>query len=337
MHPSFHPRLVNGPFDDPGLYIAFQFQNRAILFDLGDITSLSARDILKISHVFVTHTHMDHFIGFDHLLRLVLGRDKDLHFYGPSGFIANVAGKLAGYTWNLLHNYENRLTLHLHEILPRKILTTRVSLHERFQIHDTPDQRPASGAVHSEPALSVEAIRIEHDIACLGLRLKERFHVNIRKVRLEKLGLQTGPWLQRFKEALYEGQDRESEFVAGGHGASGTVRSFALGELAQKIAIITPGQKISYITDTDGSAENIDRIVEFVRDSDHLFIEAAFLDEDRRIASRKHHLTARQAGCIAGRANVRQYSLFHYSPRYQGLASQIEAEAREAYEMCKPR
>ena len=106
MRPSFLPRLINGPFDDPGLFIPLAHSRRAFMFDLGDLGALSPGDLLKVSHVFVTHTHMDHFIGFDQILRLLLGRDKELVLFGPHGFIDQVAAKLNAYTWNLVHNYE---------------------------------------------------------------------------------------------------------------------------------------------------------------------------------------------------------------------------------------
>ncbi len=94
MNPVFHPQLVNGPLGDPALYIDMKFAQRAILFDLGEIRSLTPRKILKISHVFISHTHMDHFIGFDHLLRICLGRPKVVNLYGPPNFLDQVKNKI---------------------------------------------------------------------------------------------------------------------------------------------------------------------------------------------------------------------------------------------------
>jgi ribonuclease Z len=120
MRPLFHPQLVNDPFEDPALYIDCLFERRALLFDLGDIRVLAPRKLMRLSHVFVSHAHMDHFMGFDWLLRIVLARDRDLHLFGPPGFIAQVEHKLAAYTWNLVHNYATPLTLHVTEVEPGK-------------------------------------------------------------------------------------------------------------------------------------------------------------------------------------------------------------------------
>src|SRR5215469_11397745 len=115
MRCLFEPRLVNEAFGDPGLYVDFRDERRALLLDLGDITALPPRKLMRLSHVFVTHTHMDHFAGFDHLLRVVLGRKEQIALFGGPGFIASVEHKLRAYTWNVVHRYEIPLTLDVYE------------------------------------------------------------------------------------------------------------------------------------------------------------------------------------------------------------------------------
>lgn len=332
MRPLFHPRLVNSPFNDPLLFIPFLFEKRAVLFDLGDIYSLSSRDILKISHVFVTHTHMDHFFGFDRLLRLLLGREKTIYMYGPAGFFENVEGKLSGYSWNLVKNFSNRFAFHLTEVHPDHLITKQYLCTDKFRSNLRAEEKPFVGILHEEPALCVSAVILDHGIPCLGFTIKERFHVNIKKDSLDPLGLETGPWLYKFKQALFNHQPPDSEFEADlGKGRDGK-KKFILGDLAKQIALITPGQKLTYIVDVVYNESNVSKIIKFAKDTDHLFIEASFLDKDRNIAKTKNHLTARQAGTIAARARAKQFTIFHFSPRYTGQEQALQEEAREAYE-----
>jgi len=331
MRPFFYPRLVNGPFDDPGLFIPFLLEKRAVIFDLGDIHSLPAKDILKISHIFITHTHMDHFIGFDRLLRLFLGRDKSLYLYGPQGFLKNVEGKLAGYSWNLVEHYSHRFILQVSEVHPGRLLTKEYVCQDRFLPTQKAVKKPFSGILHKEPALSVYAELLDHDIPCLGFSIKERFHINIMKDRVAELGLEVGPWLNEFKQALFNNQNPRSEFEVRCGKNLEIKKHFLLGELAKQIALITPGQKLTYIVDVAYTRSNVEKIVALAKDTDHLFIEAAFLEEDSDIALEKGHLTAWQAGRIAGKARVKQFTPFHFSPRYTGQEHLLEQEARDAY------
>src|SRR5919108_2409942 len=116
MPTLLQPRLVNDAFGDPGLYVDFRDERRALLFDVGDIASLPPRKLMRLSHVFVTHTHMDHFAGFDHLLRVVLGRKPHVALFGGPGFASQVEHKLRAYTWNVVHRYEVELVIDACEI-----------------------------------------------------------------------------------------------------------------------------------------------------------------------------------------------------------------------------
>jgi len=333
MRPSFHPRLINDPFSDPGLFVPFLYQRRALMFDLGALHNLSARDLLKVSHVFVTHTHMDHFIGFDSLLRVFLGRETEPHIFGPPDFLAQVEGKLAGYTWNLVGDTDYGLRLRVTEVHSNRTLTRLYVCQDRFRRTSDEWEEPFSGVLWQEPAFRVEAALLDHQIPCLGFSLRENFYVNISNEALKDLGLAAGPWLNRFKSALYEEWDSSDEFVVRWEqDGRKRERAFVLGDLAQKIARISPGQRIAYITDIIGSNENRVKVMGLAENADHLFVEAAFLDCEKETARRKYHLTAREAGELARSAGVKQITLFHFSPRYSHQPDALEREARAAFE-----
>lgn len=329
MRPSFPARLVNGPFDDPALFIPFAHDHKAILFDLGDIGALAARDLLKVDYVCVTHTHMDHFIGFDRLLRLLLGRRKRLHLYGPRGFLKNVEGKLAAYRWNLVRNYSDALELTATEIDETRRRTRTYLCRDGFSTSAPVHKRPFDGRLIVSPQFVVDCAILDHEIPCLGLTLTEAFHVNIVRAELDVLGLSPGPWLTAFKSALYRQLPDDHTIEAATADGAPPTRSFCLGELRDRIAKQSAGQKIAYVTDTVYQPRNVEKIVALIAGADHLFIEAAFLEKDHRIALAKHHLTARQAGAIAAAAAVKRMTVFHFSPRYtdQGHLLQSEAEA----------
>ena len=333
MRPSFLPKLINDPFYDPGLYIPFLFDKRALMFDLGELGSLSPRDLLKISHVFVTHTHMDHFIGFDTILRIFLGREKEIHLFGPPDFFSQVEGKIGGYTWNLVNEYENNFILKVTEVHPDRTLTRSYICRDHFRPEEKEIEEPSTGVLLKEPSFHVEAVLLDHRVPCLGLSLVENFYVNIIKKGLKELDLPVGPWINRFKQSLYEEKDPTGDFNVTWEERGKIVKEkrFNLGDLTKTIARISPGRKITYITDIIGSPENFEKILDLARKADILFIEAAFLDCDKAVARRKYHLTAREAGELAKRAEVKQLTLFHFSPRYSHRAEEIKKEAMEAF------
>ncbi|MFN3477030.1 MAG: ribonuclease Z, partial [Candidatus Methylomirabilales bacterium] len=325
----FHPTLIHDPFGDPGLFVRLSWERRALLFDLGDLSPLTPGELLQVSDVFVSHAHMDHFIGFDQLIRIILGREKSLRLFGPPGIIANVQGKLQGYTWNLVEDYP--LTIEVHEVHPDLILSATFVCREKFVRRDLPP-RPFHRTLIDEPLFLIEAVHLDHRIPCLAFSLAEKIHINIDKDRLTKRGWPVGPWLSELKQHIREGKPDDSVFVARWKRDRGVEeRAFTLGELKVEIVTIAKGQKIVYVVDALYSLENRAKIVELAKGADTLFCEAAYLERDAELAAERYHLTAKQAGLLAREAGVKRLVVFHFSPRYRDNPEAPDREAQEAF------
>jgi len=334
VRPDILPRLVNGPTGDPVLYAEFKYERRALLFDLGDVHGLSARSLLKVTHIFVSHTHVDHFIGFDHILRLHLGREKDLALYGPPGLIGNVAGKLAGYSWNLVEKYPYDLRIRVYEVGSYAAQAALFACKSGFRRQEiAPVDDPSSvQVIVDEPSFRVRSVLLEHDIPCLCFSLEEKGHINVDKVKLEGLGLRVGPWIQRLKDAVRNGRGDETLIEApADEGQRERTRAVPLGVLKNEVLRITRGQKIVYVTDAAFTPENREKIIELARGADIMYCEAAFSQRDEKRALTRKHLTAYHAGYLARSALVDRLVIFHFSPQYHGTQEILYEEASRAF------
>ena len=316
MKPTFLHRLVNGPFEDPSLFVRLMREKRAILFDIGNISGLNPSDLQKITDVFVSHTHIDHFIGFDMLVRALLRREIPLRVYGPSNIADCVEGKLKGYAWNLIKEYP--LKIEVYCVDGDRTISSSFYAENSFRRTENCSTE-FNGILLKESPFTVKALLLEHQIPCLAFSIEEEFHINIDKALLNERGLPVGPWLSELKKAIREQRPGETEVAI-------LDRTYTLEEL-RDIAKMTKGQKISYVTDVSLTDENTGKIIEFVRSSDTLYCEAYFLDKDLDRALQRFHLTAKTTGRIAREAGVNHLVAMHFSPKYR---NQAEAPAEES-------
>lgn len=337
MTPSFSSYLVNDVFGDPGVYVEVRWSKRALLFDLGHNDGLGPTRLLRANEIFVSHTHMDHFIGFDAVLRIALGRGKTLRLFGPPGLIGNVQGKLQGYTWNLVDGYP--LTIEVREFHRQEIRQASFHANSGFQRSEQP-ARPFAQAPHSplftvleDPMFTVKAVALNHRIPSLAYTLEEQFHINVNKQQLHEAGLPVGAWLKDVKQYIWQGQPDDFRFTATLYDEHRREeRAFVLGDVRERFLTVSRGQKIAYVVDARYDEENEAKIVALAQGADVFYCEAPYLDADAEKARDRYHLTARQAGLMARKARVRDLVVFHFSPRYTGQGEALEREALDAFQ-----
>jgi ribonuclease Z len=333
MTPTLHPRLLNGRGGDPAVYVEAMHSPGAILFDCGDLSALSARHLLRVEALLVSHTHMDHWADLDRLLRPLVGREKTLRVVGPEGIAARVHHRLQGYVWNLVDRIPAELRIEVTEVngagpCPRAVLRLKSGFVLEPMEAITPEE---DATVLRLGALRVRTAVLDHGTPVLGFAVEEEAHINVHAARLAERGLPVGPWLAGLKAAVAAG-------LPDGHGVPVFARASEadgapvrrLGEL-REVVVATPGQRVAYLTDFGDTPSNRERAVALARGADTLFIEAPFRAADAAHAADRMHLTTAAAGAIAREAGARRVEPFHLSPRYLGQEAEWLAELEAAF------
>lgn len=332
--PLFIPRLVNDPFGDAALLLRSRRIKAGLLFDMGDLHALSVKELLKISHVFVSHTHMDHFAGFEQLLRQNLSRPAPLYLYGPRNFIKQVKAKLKGFTWNLIKDPCYTLEIVVTEVRPRGLLRQSFCAVNCFAPQKPVEKLPFTPVLLDTAMFSVSCAIFDHGTPCLGFALTEKAKVNINAKALQAMELLGGPWLKTLLNAVNSEQNDDMPITA--LAKNGRQQTYALKTLQADLIKIKPAYKLVYITDLAYTKSNIAQVLRLAQNADLLYLEAAFAQADTAHAEAKKHLTAQQAGALIKACNVKAWQVFHFSPKYQKHKTLIWNEVCAAVENPPP-
>ncbi|HXE72532.1 MAG TPA: MBL fold metallo-hydrolase [Candidatus Nitrosotenuis sp.] len=312
--------LVNEPWEDPAVYLELANLGQAWLLDCGFLGPLRMRDLVRVRRVFVSHFHIDHFIGFDHLLRVNLASARTLSVYGPAGVVEHVRGKLAGYAWNLI--YDSQFLLRVHEVYPDQVRSVALPCQDCFAPRDEV-RASHSGALELPEGVRVHCLPVDHGVPCFAYVLEEPPGARVDARALGESGLVPGAWVARLKELALQGRLGETLEVGG--------RTLPAAELARRLVRPVPGRRLAYVTDTAFNRATVEALEAAAAGADELWCEAAYLHQEEELARQYRHMTARQAALLAAELGARRLYLFHFSRRYQGNPRAHLEEARAVF------
>lgn len=314
---------LSGPTQDPFLLIDFENESRALLFDCGVRIWGRVKTILKLDHLFITHAHIDHMIGFDHIIRALLGESAVLHVHGPRGIIERLSSKLNGYDWD--RSAEQELILELNEYADGQRISQTRACNRRFNMTGPETVTDWDGPIVQEKTFSVYAVPVFHGgSSCHAYVMKEVDYARIHKEQLEDLGEIPGPWVGRLLD-LYNSNALDGQTIDTGRRVHDAAR------LADALIRVQTGRTVVYITDTVFRDSWVARLAEIASNADLVVCESTFLNEDKALAETYHHLTSVQAAEIARTLNAGRLMLFHISSRYHPQIYRAVQEARTVF------
>lgn len=313
--------LPNGSTGDALILARLPLAGRCLAFDAGDARRMPHDDLLRLSHLFVSHCHVDHFIGFDALVRPRVCREESMGVAGPEGFLGHVEARLRGYDWNLVDG--NHFVLVAREMLPDRTLVARFDSGRGFAREALPDEPP--GALElGDIGMVARSAALDHHIVSQGWAVEAPLRVNVRTQALAAERLSPGAWLRDLKARVIAGAPDGERFEMP------TGEATTVGALAGRLLDVAPGARVAFVTDTICDAATRPRIVQLVAGADVFACGAPFLQsEQAERAKAVRHLTARQAGEMAAEAGAKALLLFHVSDRYGGDVARHAEEAND--------
>lgn len=343
MHRSLPLRYVEptffaGLFDDPVLYLKIRPMGRAMLFDCGRIHHLAKRVLKSIDALFVSHAHMDHFMGIDTFIRNIHVSPRTIELYGPPGIAARLEHKLAGYDWNL--SEENWCSFRVREIAEDNVTSYLLPGAEGFPCRFEGCEPRRGAVIYSNRWLSLSAAICDHKIPSLLFRLDERPPFSLDDGKLAAQGLARGEWLRELNRRFHEGSLNGEPLTVLRRQSDGQLERESVDDpeaLYRSIRGEAPAASIGYVTDVGYTATNVETIMSLLKGVDLLVIECTFLRDDRDKARDSYHLCTEDVNDLVRRLRPKTVLPMHLSKSCIGRTEIFyrELETPEGVEMIR--
>ena len=320
------PTFFSGLIDDPCLIIRDRPIHQSILLDCGALHQVAKREMKPIRAIFVSHAHMDHFMGFDAFLRQVHASPRTVELFGPPGMAERVAARLAGYDWNLAEPYW--CTLLVHEVHPEQTISAHFSGPEAFRRHELGATPRPGNLIYRHNHLEVAAEILDHGIPVLAFRVWERKVFALDGAKLAALGLVAGDWLAELKRRFFADWPKAPPLRITRSTAQGArEESVADAEVFYRQIRATPTiPSIGYLTDWGWSPENLEKVRNFMAGVDLLVGECAFLQAETHKARASRHLCTADWNILLAELHPRAFLPMHLSKTYLGRSPELYAE-----------
>ncbi len=323
---TLQPSFFSGLLDDPVMFINVRQTGRGILLDCGQLHHLAKRVLRSTDALFVSHAHMDHLMGFDHLLRHVHVASRTVALYGPPGIADRISHKLAGYDWNLTE--ESWCTIEVYEVHPSKIEQFEFAGSRGFTSRHRQTLPRHDHIIYQTRHLKVEAEICDHKIPVLIFRVTEARPFLIDRQRLHEEKLLPGPWIKelekRFHDNCWEcGPIEVWKAAAEDH----TVETIDDAEaLYQTICCNVPSASIGYICDIGMTHENLSQVCDLLSGVTLLVSECTFLAKDKEKARISAHLCTTDLNQISRQVKPDLLLPMHLSKSYINDTQRLYAE-----------
>jgi ribonuclease Z len=322
LEPFFFAGLV----DDPLLLLQVRPLGRSLLFDCGQLHHLAKRVLRSIDAVFVSHAHMDHFMGIDTLIRHILVAPRTIELFGPPGIADKLVHKLSSYDWNLAENFW--CSLRVREIHPGRLRNFLLAGPEGFCCRPEGEESLQDATIYRNRYLSVASAVGDHKIPVLFYRVTETAGFSVDEERLRGTGLLPGPWLGELKELFLAQRLNGIPLKVGcrGHAGDEQCQIADAATVYEAIRKKEPTGSIGYFTDLGFTSENRQKLVNLLRNVTLLIGECAYLRQDVGRARASYHLCSADLNALLDDLRPTFFLPMHLSKTYLGQNARLYEE-----------